>query len=848
VALRAQKPKVYDCRSQKVNSRGQETIGVIKLSNEATARLKINKLLEAADWRLLDSAKLKANVVVEDKSALNESQSPEDKTHGFLDYLLLDGNGQPLAVLEAKATNKDPVIGKEQAANYAKSKNCRFIILSNGDIHYLWDLNKNAEKLIQKLPSQESLRRMLAPRKTVELSSIDIDKDWIAKSQGAGDPADIRYLRHYQLDAIKVVSQGYDAGQDRFLLEMATGTGKTLLAAAISKLFLTSGVARRVLFLVDRIELADQAKQNLSSYLKEYNVSIFREGKEQALQQQIVVATIQSLSTNQNYLTYFQQTDFDLLISDEAHRSIYGQNRAIFEYFDAVKIGLTATPKDYLKGTAPVDAEDNELDARELERRILLDTYETFGCKSGEPSFRFDLRDAVSHDPPYLVNPVIFDKRSDKTNQMMSADGWKDIFQDGETGESVEAIVKVKHLERTVFSHSLNKLMVHELVRSAKRDPITGEIGKTLVYCISQAHASKITRLLNEYADSKLPNKYGGMNGAFARQVTSNVEGSQELTKKFRNNQLGSTRIAVTVNMMTTGYDCPDLLNVVLMRPVFSVADFIQIKGRGTRLHTFTNKLTNESINKDNFHLLDFFGVCEYFEEEYDYSEPLNVKKAGLPQEVELTEGFGAPVVEEPISIVRGNFVYVGNDFLVRDNQIQIGDDCMKVDREAYTKEFELSVRELIESDTEFAKAVLGGDAEETERIAAEKILERPKYFFTLEALRKAYSSKNLLNEFIQKAAGVIENLPDKYAKLNSVFQNFLVINPSTSFEKTKYYQNIFQCYVADQEYRDALEGGNFAVLDDQTKGGNVPAGMLTRDDLDTVINYLRKTGLSVVN
>jgi hypothetical protein len=172
----------------------------------------------------------------------------------------------------------------------------------------------------------------------------------------------------------------------------------------------------------------------------------------------------------------------------------------------------------------------------------------------------------------------------------------------------------------------------------------------------------------------------------------------------------------------------------------------------------------------------------------------------------------------------------------------------MKVDREAYTKEFELSVRELIESDTEFAKAVLGGDAEETERIAAEKILERPKYFFTLEALRKAYSSKNLLNEFIQKAAGVIENLPDKYAKLNSVFQNFLVINPSTSFEKTKYYQNIFQCYVADQEYRDALEGGNFAVLDDQTKGGNVPAGMLTRDDLDTVINYLRKTGLSVVN
>ena len=215
---------------------------------------------------------------------------------------------------------------------------------------------------------------------------------------------DRKTLRDYQLEAIKTISKNFDGGNRRFLLEMATGTGKTLLAAALIKLFLKTGNASRILFLVDRIELADQANQNISSYLKEYNIAIFKENKEQSLQNQVVIATIQSLSYNQNYLKYFSQFDFDLLISDEAHRSIYGNNRAIFEYFEGAKIGLTATPKDYLKGIDEKKLIDT--DPRKLEKRVLQDTYKTFGCESGEPTFRFDLKDAVSHKPPYLVNPV----------------------------------------------------------------------------------------------------------------------------------------------------------------------------------------------------------------------------------------------------------------------------------------------------------------------------------------------------------------------------------------------------------------------------------------------------------
>jgi type I restriction enzyme R subunit len=612
------------------------------MQKEAKARLKINQLLQDSGWRFFDDKTGSRNIEVEGNVNLEELGDDFEKGKGFIDYLLLDTKGFPLAVLEAKSQSRNPLDGKYQAENYAKAKRCRYVILSNGDTHYFWDLNQNAEKLIIKLPNQSDLTKLLTATQATPLSSIEYKDDWIVQSQGAVAETDKKFLRDYQLEAAKVVSTLYDKGNRRFLLEMATGTGKTLLAAALIKLFLKSGNAQRILFLVDRIELADQALQNISGYLKEYNIGIFKENKEQALQNKVVIATIQSLSYNQNYLKFFSQFDFDLLISDEAHRSIYGNNKVIFEYFEGAKIGLTATPKDFLKGIDTKKLADE--DPRKLEKRILLSTYETFGCKSGEPTFRFDLKEAVNHKPPYLVNPVIFDKRSEKTDQMLSEQGWTDAFTDEETGQQVEETFKIRQLERKVFSDALNHLIVEELIKTAKTDPITGELGKTIVYCISQRHASKITRILNEIADKKWPGKYSGNTGVFARQITSSIEGSQELTKKYRNNQLGSTRIAVTVNMMTTGYDCTDLLNVVLMKPIFSMSDFVQIKGRGTRRHTFINELTGAKVEKDNYFLVDFFGVCEYFEEKYDYKEPLKLPRIGTQQPKPIPEP-EAPIV-----------------------------------------------------------------------------------------------------------------------------------------------------------------------------------------------------------
>ncbi|MCC5621432.1 DEAD/DEAH box helicase family protein [Nostoc sp. CHAB 5715] len=195
-------------------------------------------------------------------------------------------------------------------------------------------------------------------------------------------------MRPYQQRAVLRIQDAVKAGKTRFLFEMATGTGKTLTSAAVIKLFLRTGNARRVLFLVDRVELEGQAHKAFVALLKnDYTSSIYKENRDDWRKAEVVVTTVQSLLFN-NKFKQFAPTDFDLVISDEAHRSIGGNARAVFDYFMGYKLGLTATPKDYLK---KYNAAKPTKDPREAERRLLLDTYRTFGCDSGEPTYRYSL-------------------------------------------------------------------------------------------------------------------------------------------------------------------------------------------------------------------------------------------------------------------------------------------------------------------------------------------------------------------------------------------------------------------------------------------------------------------------
>lgn len=269
---------------------------------EAKARIKINKLLEEAGWRFFDSDAGKANILLEKKVKITKEKFHgfgddfENTTMGFVDFLLVDEKENPIVVLEAKAENKHPLYGKEQARQYAQAINCRYVILSNGNDHYLWDMELGENPIkINKFPSPEDIIRYTSfkPDRNKLINEV-VNENYIALTQDPDHETDpsyinestrkefilskkLRFLRKYQLEAVRSIQEAVKKGKVRFLFEMATGTGKTLVSAAVIKLFLKTGNARRVLFLVDRLELEDQAHKAFTEYLKkDYETMIYK--------------------------------------------------------------------------------------------------------------------------------------------------------------------------------------------------------------------------------------------------------------------------------------------------------------------------------------------------------------------------------------------------------------------------------------------------------------------------------------------------------------------------------------------------------------------------------------------
>ncbi len=247
---------------------------------------------------------------------------------------------------------------------------------------------------------------------------------------------------------------------------------------------LKTGNAKRVLFLVDRLELETQAWKNFIVYLKnDFTCVIYKEKRDDWRKAEIVISTVQSLSFNNKYQKLFSPIDFDLIVSDEAHRSIGGNSRAVFEYFIGYKLGLTATPKDYLK---KIDRKTlSEKDPREWERRQLLDTYKTFGCESGNPTFRYSLLDGVKDG--YLVNPIVADARTEISTELLSEKGYSLLVEDEEGIEERQTFFS-RDFEKKLFSDRTNIMLCQTFLENALKDPLTGEIGKSIVFCVSQNH------------------------------------------------------------------------------------------------------------------------------------------------------------------------------------------------------------------------------------------------------------------------------------------------------------------------------------------------------------------------
>ena len=838
------------------------------MSKEAKARININKLLEEAGWRFFDNEDGKATIKLESSIKMNDlGDDFEHSKTGFIDFLLVDENQNPIVVLEAKKESLNPLVGKEQARNYAKSQKVKFIILSNGIVHYLWNIETGNPELIQAFPTLSSIKQYYQynPEPNKLFTEI-VNDDYVVLTQlptyklipeykdkqkwnDIVFNLKLRFLRYYQVEAIHAVQQAVKEGKKRFLLEMATGTGKTLTAAAIIKLFYKTSNARRILFLVDRLELEEQARKDFTNYLKnDITTIVYKENKEDWRKAEILVTTIQSLLVNNKYKSLFSPTDFDLIISDESHRLLGGGNsRALFEYFLGYKLGLTATPKDYLKHLSS----ENLDDPREMERRKLLDTYTTFGCESGKPTYRYSLADGAKDG--FLVQPIVIDARTDVTTKLLSEQGYS-VMLTVATSEAEdildEVVYKQRHFERKFFSEETNRVLCKTFIENGLKDPITGEFGKSLVFAVSQNHAAKLAQLLNEYAHKFFPGKY---QSDFAVQVTSNVQNSQQMTVDFSNDKLlgfskfttnddilesyktSKARVCVTVGMMTTGWDCPNILNLGLMRPIFSPTEFIQIKGRGTRIYNFEHKYKNElgeeeiiAVKKEGYKLFDFFATCEYFEEKYQYDQVLKLPVKGNDD---------SPIHIEPDKPKRKGYEYEDDDKILTWNEQVIDYKGMKVDQ-MFFQQFE----DKVKVDDEINLLMQAGDVEVATARVKEKYDNKPDEYFDLEKLRKALKIdrkitwRELLELIYWK-----NKIKGKDDLLHDEFDKFVSTNNIENVKDLKALKYFFEAYATDQTVRTIIDQKEYTELYHHPSF-NVEDFSRVDDDMKTKLPYYVNT------
>jgi superfamily II DNA or RNA helicase len=792
---------------------------------EAFSRVLIDQALKESDWDLLDPHRVRF-----------ESSGRD----GRADYILLGKNG-PLCVLEAKRPDLDPYDAKDQARGYAENVRAPFIILSNGREHWFWNYARADQRdayRIERLPSPTDLERLrlknLQPPRPLMTEIVNPNYLKLFKP-------DIT-LWGYQIKAMDEVSQQFDRDARRkFLLEMATGTGKTLLCAALIRRFLATRNAERVLFIVDRIELAKQTMEDFNVVLREYSPVIFKTARRhptELLGSSVVVATIQSLMVDRRYRTEFTPFHFDLVINDEAHRSIYGDAREVVQFFQATRVGLTATPKAYLKN---VDIEAlRQENPKALEARELRDSYHYFGCEPGFPTFRYDIVDAVK-DPegPFLCLPKIFDIRSDITTQALADNGWAVVINEQEEN------YKIQDLERKVFTPERNKVMCEAFVKHAQRDP-AGQIGKSIIFAVNQNHATNLTKILND------------MQPNLAVTITSRIPDASAIAKDFRDGKR-IERVAVSVDMLSTGYNCRDLLNVVLMRPVFSPTEYIQIKGRGTRRYTF--RVANTEYDKKYFCLLDFCAVAEYFEETYDYSVPLPVPRpTGKARPTELkSQNTGAdnrqkqPSAEVPTTECRpdtmtttaspGIPVWEGRDLIISEEVRIVGPDGEKVDVMTFRGSFERDLREFNQKDSEFHEAVEDEDDDKIETILGERFFHKPEMFYSPDKLVLSYGVPAPASTFVYGALGK-RPIPSKEQVVSDTVDS-IAARFNLRYNEQKWLNATAELVADDPEARQRFVHGDMTVFASSqfNQLGGFPA--LTKfHERDQVFEALRQSAL----
>lgn len=657
-------------------------------SSEADARILIDELLRRAGW---DPS---------DKSQVLTEQS-QDGTRA--DYVLLAQNGRPLAIIEAKRSGIDPYSAKQQALPNAKKRGAPFIFLSNGEIIYFWDYTNDDARIVNSFYSRRDLERQVVMRKQRKpLATIRIPDDYLRQGEA-------RTVRPYQQEAMRALDHAVELGKRRFLIELPTGTGKTDLICLYLKRLIQAGRAERVLFLVDREQLAKQALEAIQDLLNQYPAYWLKPGVVRA-EKQITVCLLQTMISRYREFT---SGYFDVVVADESHRSIYGAWQTALTHFDALHIGLTATPAEYID----------------------RNTYKFYHCKPGQPDFTFPILQAFQDG--YLV-PYKF------------ATGITEILADGVDVDDEH--YDPAEFERKWTNESTNRLMMEEFDRLAHenyKELAPGQKtapGKSIVFAITKHHASRLAQYLNELHPEH--------NGRYAEVITSDVADADELIRKFKREEL--PQVAVSVGMLDTGFDCREVLHLVMARRVRSPILYQQMRGRGTR--------TCPKIDKQKFVIYDFFGNHKYFND----SDTDIFTGAGGGGRSSGTSG-GKP---EPTELVE---LGQPDAWLEHVHYVEVGPEGERVDKKDYVTNWEETIRQRAKSDPIIQKVCDDQPLTDEEEQELAECLNQPRYYFNEDNLRNAYRNPvGDLIDFIKAALGLAK-VKSREETLDENFHAWLV-------------------------------------------------------------------------
>lgn len=528
----------------------------------------IDLLLKEAGWPL-DQARDREFEV---------SGMPNAEGKGFVDYVLWGEDGKPLGLVEAKRTRRDPRAGQQQAKLYAdclerQSGQRPVIFYSNGYEHGLWDDTRYPPRRVQGFYKKAELELLIQWRETRR-----------SLAEATISPTIVE--RHYQTRAIRRIAEAFERDHDRkALLVMATGAGKTRTVIALCDLLMRCNWAKRVLFLADRVALVNQAVNAFKKFLPDASpVNLVTEKEAEGRVYVSTYPTMMGLiDDTADGQRRFGPGHFDLVIIDEAHRSVFQKYRAIFDYFDSLLVGLTATPKD------------------EVDRN----TYSLFDLENGVPTDAYSLEEAVRDGflvPPQAVSvPLKFQREGIKYDELSEEDKdqWDALEWDDEG--NVPDRVEAEAVNRWLFNKdTVDKVLEHLMTRGLK---VAGgdRLGKTIIFAKNQQHA--------EFIAERFDANYPHLKGAFARVITFETEYAQSLIDDFSNKNK-APHIAISVDMLDTGIDIPEVVNLVFFKLVRSKTKFWQMLGRGTRL---CPDLFGPGQHKAFFYLFDYCRNLEYF-------------------------------------------------------------------------------------------------------------------------------------------------------------------------------------------------------------------------------------------